>query len=120
MKSMSIFPSPSREVTEAKDDCFPDASCSSMCVSISHMPAMSVNAAKMGKMYFQLPSVLAAKAAMKGPQKEDTALTTWPAVSELVSASPLTTLVSRGLSDTWRMVFPMPRNTNPIMQVAKL
>ena len=57
---------------------------------------------------------------MKGPQNDETALTTWPAVSELVSASPLTTLVSSGLSDTWRIVLPMPSSTNAVMHVARL
>ena len=93
---------------------------SRMGVHMSHAAESSVMSAKIGKRYCQLPSVPAANAAMKGPQNDETALTTWPAVSELVSASPLTTLVSSGLSDTWRIVLPMPSSTNAVMHVARL
>ena len=74
--------------------------------------------AKIGKRYCQLPSVPAANAAMKGPQNDETALTTWPAVSELVSASPLTTLVSSGLSDTCMSALPMPSSEKETIIVA--
>ncbi len=57
---------------------------------------------------------------MNGPQNDDTALTTCPAVSELVSVSGRTTFVSSGLSDTCSSVLPMPSRAKAAMQVARL
>ena len=59
-------------------------------------------------------------ASMKGPQNEDTAFTTCPAVSELVRVSGRTTLLSRGFSETCSSVLPMPNSAKAVMQVPRL
>ena len=72
----------------------------SILVAHNHEPEIMVMAANIGNRYFQLPNVVAANAAIMGPQKDETAFTTWPAVSELVRFLPLTTFVRRGFSET--------------------
>jgi hypothetical protein len=89
-------------------------------VIISQSDERSVIAAKIGKRYCQLPKTFTAKTAIIGPMNDETALTTCPAVSELVSDSPDTTFVSSGLSDTCRIVLPIPSSAKATMQVAKL
>ena len=106
--------------TAPAEDVPASGSSSLMGVRRSQRPDSNVTAAKIGKRNFQFPRVPAANAAMNGPQNEEMALTTCPAVSELVRALPFTTLVSSGLSDTWRIVFPTPRRTKASMQVTKL
>ena len=69
-------------------------------VNISHAVDTSVMMAYIGNRYFHDPKVFAANAAMRGPQNAETALTTWPAVSALVSFLLSTMFVSNGFSDT--------------------
>ena len=119
-KSSRIVLSPSREKAAPIEELFFSGASSGMRTDISHKADNSVMAAKIGKRYCQLPRTPAANDAMKGPQNDDTAFTTCPTVSELVSASPLTTFVSRGFSDTCRIVLPMPSSTKATMQVTRL
>ena len=54
---------------------------------------------------------------MNGPQNEETALTTCPAVRLLVNSFwSVTTLFNKGLSDTCRMVLPIPNKAYPTRQ----
>ena len=57
---------------------------------------------------------------MNGAHTAETAFTTCPAVSELESMSPFTTLVSSGFKETCRMVLPIPKRTQASIQLWKL
>lgn len=89
-----------------------------MGVAISQRVDTSEMPAKIGNIQTQFPSFEAAKAAMKGPLNDETALMTWPAVSELERARLSTTFVSSGLSDTCRIVLPMPSRAKATRQAA--
>ena len=81
---------------------------------------IKVNKAKIGKRYCQFPSTVAANAAINGPQKDETAFSTCPAVNELASTFPFTTFVSNGFNDTCKMVLPIPSKAKAIRHVYRL
>ena len=93
-----------------------------MGVKYSQRADTNVMAPSTGKARYQLslsppPSTFTAKSMMNGPQNEETALTTCPAVRLLVNSFwSVTTLFNKGLSDTCRMVLPIPNKAYPTRQ----
>jgi len=64
--------------------------------------------------------MVAAKAAIKGPVKDDIAFTNCPTVRLEVNLSPFTTFVNSGFSDTCRMVLAIPNNAKASNDITKV